>query len=168
MTSFRLDPFAPLDHVAREFFATPTPRAPRFMPLDLAKNETGFTLTADLPGVDPASVEIDIDNGILTISAARTTGPAAEVTDATETTGTTWLANERFSGTFRRQVSVGDTVDTGKITAEYRDGVLTVTLPVAERAKTRRITVIHNGLAPQVVDADQAGESAGDTPAVEG
>lgn len=160
MTSFRLDPFAPLDHVAREFFGTPATRAPRFMPLDLAKTAEGFTLTADLPGVDPESIGIDIDNGILTVSAERTTGPAAEVKDASasgEDAGTTWLASERFSGTYRRQVSVGDTVDTERITADYADGVLTVTLPVAERAKTRRIAVTHHSA---VVDTPETIESA--------
>lgn len=143
MSSFRLDPFAPLDHVAREFLGTPATRAPRFMPMDLAKTEEGFTLTADLPGVDPESVQIDIDNGLLTVSAERTTGPAAEQDD-----GATWLATERFSGSYRRQVSVGDTVDTERISAEFADGVLTVTMPVAERAKTRRIAVTHRDSVP--------------------
>ena len=165
MSSFRLDPFAPLDHVAREFFATPANRAPRFMPMDLAKTEEGFTLTADLPGVDPQSVEIDIDNGILTISAERTTGPAVPEQDG----GTTWLASERFSGSYRRQVSVGDTVDTEQIAAEFADGVLTVTLPVAERAKTRRITVTHRdsvNTAP-VTPAVESGQESGEEAAAE-
>lgn len=159
MTSFRLDPFAPLDHVAREFFGTPVTRAPRFMPLDLAKTEEGFTLTADLPGVDPESIGIDIDNGILTISAERTTGPATEVKETED--GTTWLASERFSGSYRRQVSVGDTVDTEKIAADYADGVLTVTLPVAERAKTRRISVNHRSAGAATPETIEATEPAG-------
>lgn len=149
MSTLRLDPFAPLDHVARGFFGTPADRTPRFMPMDLAKSEEGFTLTADLPGVDPHSV--DIDNGLLTISAARTTGPA----DAERDDGTTWLAAERFSGTYRRQVAVGDTVDTSRISADYADGVLTVTLPVAERAKSRRIEVSHRGDSPAEIPAGE-------------
>ena len=157
MSTLRLDPFAPLDHVARGFFGTPADRTPRFMPMDLAKSEEGFTLTADLPGVAPQSVDIDIDNGLLTISAARTTGPA----DAERDDGTTWLAAERFSGTYRRQVAVGDTVDTGRISADYADGVLTVTLPVAERAKSRRIEVSHRGDAAVVeAPADASGENS--------
>ena len=140
MSTLRLDPFAPLDHVARGFFGTPADRTPRFMPMDLAKSEEGFTLTADLPGVDPHSVDIDIDNGLLTISAARTTGPA----DA-----------ERDDGTYRRQVAVGDTVDTSRISADYADGVLTVTLPVAERAKSRRIEVSHRGDSPAEIPAGE-------------
>lgn len=166
MTSFRLDPFAPLDHVAREFLGAPAARAPRFMPMDLSKSEEGFVLTADLPGVDPASVKIDIDNGILTISAERTTGPT---TTSGESDGVTWLANERFSGSYRRQVSVGDTVDTERISADFAGGVLTVTLPVAERAKTRRITVNHRDAVEStptasVIDA-QDESASGDTAA---
>ncbi|AWT27063.1 MULTISPECIES: Hsp20/alpha crystallin family protein [Corynebacterium] len=179
MTSFRLDPFAPLDHVAREFFGTPATRAPRFMPLDLVKTEDGFTLTADLPGVSPESIGIDIDNGILTITAERTTGPAADTTgdargDAQANgtsgrSGATWLANERFSGSYRRQISVGDTVNTEKITADYSDGVLTVTLPVAERAKTRRIAVTHSASTPETVTAaaPETVDAAPTAPAVE-
>ena len=68
---------------------------------------------------------------------------------------TTWLAAERFSGTYRRQVAVGDTVDTSRISADYADGVLTVTLPVAERAKSRRIEVSHRGDSPAEIPAGE-------------
>lgn len=164
MTSFRLDPFAPLDHVAREFFGAPATRAPRFMPMDLAKTGDGFVLTADLPGVDPESVDIDIDNGLLTISAERTTGPASGTDGDADTT---WLATERFSGSYRRQITVGDTVDTERISADYTDGVLTVTLPVAERAKTRRISVTHRGSGTALNADTTSVEAAPETPAVE-
>ncbi|HCT13218.1 Hsp20/alpha crystallin family protein [Corynebacterium nuruki] len=142
MATFRFDPFSQLDHVARELFAdTPAnSRTPRFMPMDLVKKGESYELTTDLPGVDPKSIDVDIDNGVLTISAERTTTP--EHTEG-ETDGVKWIANERFTGSYRRQVTVGDTVDTEAISADYRNGVLTVTLPFAEKAKSRKVTVNH-------------------------
>ncbi|MGO1949370.1 MAG: Hsp20/alpha crystallin family protein [Mycobacteriaceae bacterium] len=132
MTTFRFDPFTGLDSVAREVFGTPT-RSPRFMPMDLTRKDDDYVLTTDLPGVDADSIDIDIDNGVLTISAERNTTQDPE--------DRKWIANERFTGSYRRQVTVSDSVDTEKVTADYTDGVLTVTLPVAEKAKSRKISV---------------------------
>ena len=68
-----------------------------------------------------------------------------------------WLANERFFGTYRRQLSLGEGVDTSAISATYENGVLTVTIPVAERAKPRKIDVAHSGaqksIQPTTVDS---------------
>ena len=106
-------------------------------------------MTADLPGVDPGSVDVDVDSGTLTISAHRT----ARSDDSAQ-----WLANERFFGRYRRQLSLGDNVDTAAIKATYENGVLTVTIPVAERAKPRKIEVSRAGsqtsIEPTTVDAD--------------
>lgn len=69
-----------------------------------------------------------------------------------------WLSNERFFGTYRRQLSLGEGIDAEKITATYENGVLTVTIPLAERAKSRRIEVTHAGesrsIEPATVEAD--------------
>ena len=106
------------------------------MPMDLCKLEDHYVLTADLPGVDPGSVDLDVDNGTLTISAHRT--PRSE--DSVQ-----WLTSERFFGTYRRPLSLGEGIDTAGIAASYENGVLTVTIPVAERAKARKIEIAHGG-----------------------
>ncbi|MGV0838208.1 Hsp20/alpha crystallin family protein [Mycolicibacterium thermoresistibile] len=134
----RFDPFTDLDAWARSMLSTPagSERAPRFMPMDLCKIDDHYVLTADLPGVDPGSVDVNVDNGTLTISAHRS---------ARSDESAQWLANERFFGSFRRQLSLGDGVDTSAISATYENGVLTVTIPMAERAKPRKIDVAHGG-----------------------
>ena len=104
--------------------------------MDLCKIDDHYVLTADLPGIDPGSVDVSVDNGTLTISAHRT----ARSEDAVQ-----WLANERFFGSYRRQLSLGEGIDASAISATYENGVLTVTIPLAERAKARKIEVAHGG-----------------------
>ncbi|MDY6996147.1 MAG: Hsp20/alpha crystallin family protein [Actinomycetota bacterium] len=146
----RFDPFSDLDALTRGLLTSQTGsnRAPRFMPMDLCKIDDHYVLTADLPGVDPGSVDVNVDNGTLTISAHRT---------ARSDDGTQWLANERFFGTYRRQLSLGDGIDTAAISATYENGVLTVTIPVAEKAKARKVEVSHSGnqrsIEPTTVDS---------------
>jgi len=119
------------------------------MPMDLCKIDDHYVLTADLPGIDPGSVDVDIDSGTLTISAHRT----ARSEDAAQ-----WLANERFFGTYRRQLSLGEGIDAAAISATYENGVLTVTIPLAERAKPRKIEIAHSGrqqsIEPTTVDSE--------------
>lgn len=132
----RFDPFSDIDAVTRGLLTSQsgTDRSPRFMPMDLYKVDDHYVLTADLPGVDPGSVDVTVDNGTLTLTAHRSVRSEDSVQ---------WLASERFFGTYRRQLSLGDGVDTTKIAATYENGVLTVTIPLAERAKSRRIEVAH-------------------------
>ena len=147
----RFDPFSDLDAWTRGLVTgqTGSNRTPRFMPMDLCKIDDHYILTADLPGVDPGSVDVNVDNGNLTISAHRT---------ARSDDGVQWLANERFFGSYRRQLSLGEGVDAAAITATYENGVLTVTIPLAERAKPRKISVEHGGgqrsIQPTTVDAE--------------
>jgi HSP20 family protein len=119
------------------------------MPMDLYKVDDHYVLTADLPGVDPGSVDVNVDHGTLTLTAHR----SARSEDSVQ-----WLANERFSGTYRRQLSLGEGIETTKITATYENGVLTVTIPLAERAKPRRIEVTRaesqTSIEPTTVDAE--------------
>ncbi|MGY4711058.1 Hsp20/alpha crystallin family protein [Mycolicibacterium sp. CBM1] len=146
----RFDPFSDLDAVTRGLLTSQsgTDRSPRFMPMDLYKVDDHYVLTADLPGVDPGSVDVSVDNGTLTLTAHRSARSADSVQ---------WLANERFFGTYRRQLSLGEGIDTTKISATYENGVLTVTIPLAERAKPRRIEVAHSAgsqpIEPTTVDA---------------
>lgn len=134
----RFDPFSDLDALTRGLLTgqNGTTRTPRFMPMDLCKVDDHYLLTADLPGVDPGSVDIDVDGGTLTISAHRT----ARGEDSVQ-----WLANERFFGTYRRQLSLGEGVDPSAISATYENGVLSVTIPLAERAKPRKVQIEHGG-----------------------
>lgn len=142
----RFDPFHDIDAVARQLLseATGTSRAPRFMPMDLFKAGDHYVLNADLPGVDPGSVDVSVDNGTLTLRAQRT-APSEE--------GVQWIASERFSGTYMRQLSLGDNVDTDNISATYNNGVLSVTLPIAERAKPRRIEITGGGSGQRTIEA---------------
>lgn len=146
----RFDPFSDLDAMTRGLLTqSGTDRSPRFMPMDLYKVDDHYVLTADLPGVDPGSVDVTVDNGTLTLTAHR----SARSEDSVQ-----WLTSERFFGTYRRQLALGEGVDTTRIAATYENGVLTVTIPMAERAKARRIDVTHTksaaSIGPTTVDSD--------------
>lgn len=149
----RFDPFSDVDALTRGLLRGQTGngshRSPLFMPMDLCKVGDHYVLTADLPGVDPGSVDVTADNGTLTLTAHR----SSRSEDSAQ-----WLANERFFGTYRRQLSLGDGIDASRITATYENGVLTVTIPVAEAAKPRRIDVSHaagaRSISPNTVDAN--------------
>ncbi|GAC67233.1 Hsp20/alpha crystallin family protein [Gordonia soli] len=147
----RFDPFSDMDAWTRELMTgqrAGSSRTPRFMPMDLYKVEDHYVLVADLPGADPGSIDVTVDNGVLTLSAHRS---------APSDDGVQWLAGERFSGTYRRQVTLGDSVDDARISAAYDNGVLTVTIPLAERAKRRSITV------ERVAASDQIAVGASDS-----
>lgn len=107
-------------------------QGPRLMPMDLSKSGDTYVLNADLPGIDPSTVEIDVDGQLLSIKAERP-APSSE--------GVTYLSRERRTGTFLRRFTLGQNVDTAGITAGFDNGVLTVTVPVAEKAKPRKIEV---------------------------
>lgn len=102
------------------------------MPVDLYRDQQRYVLTADLPGVDPGSVDVDVDGQLLTIRAQRS---------ASSTEGVKWLARERQEGSYLRQFSIGEGVDTAGISASYENGVLSVIIPISERAKPRKIEV---------------------------
>jgi HSP20 family protein len=134
MSVLRFDPFRDLDRLTEQMLGAPlgSGRAPRFMPMDLYRSGDHYILHADLPGVDPGSVDVSVDNGTLTIRAERS-GRTEESVQ--------WLTSERFTGTYMRQLSLGDGIDADRIEATYENGVLTVTIPMAEKAKPRRIQV---------------------------
>ena len=114
--------------------------------------DSDYTVAVDLPGVDPASIDIDVDDRTLTIRAERAAKVAKEVQ---------WLSRERAMGTFARQLTLGHGLATDRITAEYTDGVLTLTIPVAETAKPRKVEVRHGSTT---IDAmtDQAQVGSGE------
>lgn len=126
----RIDPFRDLDRIAGQLLAVG--REPRTMPMDLYRSGEHFVMHLDLPGVDPGSVDIQVEGQVLTISAERSPRTADEID---------WLIHERPVGTYQRQLKVGPFVDVENVTATVEHGVLTLTLPVSERAKPRRIEV---------------------------
>ncbi len=130
----RFDPFRDLDRLTEQLLGATVAanRAPRFMPMDVYRSADHYVLHADLPGVDPGSIDVSVEHGTLTVQAQRT---------ARNDENVQWLASERFSGTFMRQLTLGEGVDTEHIQATYENGVLTLTIPVAERAKPRKIEV---------------------------
>ena len=138
MAVLRFDPFRDLDRLTEQLLGAPasSTRVPRFMPMDLFRSGDHYVLLADLPGIDPGSVDVSVDNGTLTIRAERSgrTDESAE-----------WLASERFTGSYMRQLSLGEGIDAERIAATYENGVLTVTIPMAEKAKPRRIRVDSRG-----------------------
>ncbi len=141
----RFDPFRDIDRMTEQLLGAQagSARAPRFMPMDVFRAGDHFVLNADLPGVDPGSIDISVDNGTLTIKAERTERSGENVQ---------WITSERFTGTFMRQVALGDGIDDSAITAHYDNGVLSLTLPVAEKAKPRKISVASSEQS-QVIEA---------------
>ena len=125
------DPFGELDRLTGALLGS-RQGGPRFMPVDLYRERDQYILTADLPGVDPGSVDIDVDGQLLTIRAERTAGSAE---------GVKWLSQERPYGSYLRQFSLGEGVDAAKISAHYDNGVLSVAIPMGEKAKPRKIEV---------------------------
>ena len=130
----RFDPFRDLDAVTSSLLGagSGTDSSPRFMPMDLYKVDDHYVLDADLPGVDPGSIDLDVDRGTLTVTAHR----SAPSGDSRQ-----WLTSERFTGTYRRQLALGDGIDTERITASYDNGVLSVHIPLSERAAPRKISI---------------------------
>ena len=130
----RFDPFREFDRMAEQMFATAAGggAVPRAMPMDIYRSGDHYVLHCDLPGIDPGSLDVNVEGSVLTITAVR---------ERRSEQGVQWLANERLTGSFRRQLTLGDDVDSEKIQATYENGVVTLTLPIREQAKPRRIEI---------------------------
>jgi len=124
------DPLAQLDRFAASILDSA--KSPQLMPVDLYRDGDQYVLNADLPGVDPGSIDVDLDGQLLTVRAQRTA-------DTRE--GAKWLARERSNVAYVRQFSLGDGIDIDRITASYDNGVLCLVIPVSERAKPRKIEI---------------------------
>jgi HSP20 family protein len=125
----RTDPFRDLDRLAQQVLGTPA--RPAAMPIDAYRLRDEFVVEFDLPGVDANSIDLTVEKNVLTVHAERRrTDESVEL-----------LVGERPQGTFSRQLFLGDTLDTDHIDATYADGVLTLRLPVAEKAKPRRVPI---------------------------
>jgi HSP20 family protein len=134
MALVRSDPFRDVDRLFQQLW-TAQQNGPKSMamPMDAYRKNDSFLLQLDLPGVQSESVELTVEDNVLTITAERPAPPQSE--------GVESVIAERPFGTFTRQVVLGKTLDTEHIQASYEVGVLTVVIPVAEKAKPRRIEV---------------------------
>ena len=140
----RTDPFRELDRMAQQAFgAVGTLARPAVMPIDAWRDGDTFLVELDLPGVDPGSIDLDVERNVLTVKAERR-GPDSD---------REVVAAERPRGVFSRQLFLGDTLDTDRIVADYENGVLRLRIPVAEQAKPRRIEINAGTSRPQAISA---------------
>lgn len=141
MPLIRFDPFREFDRMFDQ--AVNQARQPSF-PMDAYRHGDTIVVHFDLPGVEPSSIDIEFERQALTVSAERSWRP---------TEGEQLLAAERVHGKFQRQILLGEGLDTERLKANYEHGVLTVTIPVAEKAKPRKIDVEISGSEQKSIDA---------------
>ena len=138
----RFDPFRDIDRAFQQLQQA-SQSATRSFPMDAYRRGDEFVVHFDLPGVEPDHIDITVDNNVLTVSAER-----SWPRDAQDEV----LVSERPEGKFTRQVMLGETLDTEQLKAGYQGGVLTLTIPVAERAKPRKIEITAEAQSPEAVD----------------
>jgi HSP20 family protein len=129
----RTDPFRELDRLTHALLGTNGTRShPAIMPMDAYRQDGQFIVHFDLPGVEPSSIDLNVERNVLTVRAERrpTYGEEVEL-----------QAAERPRGVFSRQLFLGETLDTEHVEASYEAGVLTLRIPVAEKAKPRKIEI---------------------------
>ncbi len=140
----RTDPFRELDRLSQQVFGSlGTAARPTMMPMDAWRAGGEFVVQFDLPGVDPGSVNLDVERNVLTVNAER---PALSGEHE-------MVAAERPRGVFSRQLILGDNLDVDNIAASYETGVLTLRIPVAEKAKPRKIAITTGTENHKVINA---------------
>jgi HSP20 family protein len=136
----RYDPFREIDRMTEEAFR---PTRPWRMPMDAYRRGEEFVVHFDLPGVDPKTIDLTVEQNTLTVAAERSWQSVE---------GDELVITERPQGAFGRQLLLGDSLDTERITARYDQGVLTIMIPVAEQSKARKVQVAHSG-EPEAIEA---------------
>src|SRR5690348_12227879 len=126
----RTDPFRDVDRMFEQLLGTTS--RPAVMRVDAERDGETFYVYFDLPGVDPDSIELTVERNVLQVKAQR----QRELKDGVES-----VISERPMGVFSRQLFLGDTLDTDKLAATYDNGVLTLTIPVSDQAKPRKISI---------------------------
>jgi HSP20 family protein len=140
----RTDPFRELDRLSQQVFGTSgTLARPSVMPMDAWRDGDQFVVEFDLPGVNPDSIDLDVERNVVTVKAER---PARDG-------DTEMIAAERPRGVFSRQLILGDNLDSENIAASYDGGVLTLRIPVAEQAKPRKIVISSKAEDRHVINA---------------
>ena len=127
----RTDPFRELDRLTQQVFGTWS--RPAAMPMEAYRQGEEFVVHFDLPGVDPESIDLNVERNVLTVKAERRPTSDSEHIET--------HVSERPYGVFSRQLFLGEALDTDRIEAHYDGGVLTLRVPVAEQAKPRKIEV---------------------------
>ena len=134
----RTDPFRDFDRLTQALAGAPG--RPGTLPMDAFRDDGRFVVQLELPGVAPDSIDLTVDKNVLTVTAERK--PAYAEAER--------VVGERSYGTFSRQLFLGETLDTEHLSADYDAGVLTITIPVAEQAKPRRISINGTGSRQQI------------------
>jgi len=137
----RTDPFRELDRLTQVFGNRAVPAA---VPMDAYRHGDEFVVQFDLPGVEASSIDLTVEKNVLTITAERRWQPSEEVQI---------VASERPQGRFTRQLFLGETLDADGVQASYENGVLTVTIPVAEQAKPRKVEITGGHGEQKSIDA---------------
>ena len=133
----RFDPFRELDRLSQAPWGNSRP----VMPMDAYRRNGDFVVHFDLPGVDPASIDLTVEKNVLTVTAERRFARQE---------GDEITVSERPQGRFNRQLFLGESLDPDRIKANYDQGVLTLHIPVAERAKPRKVEISAGG--PEAVE----------------
>jgi HSP20 family protein len=139
----RTDPFREFDRLAQQVLGSGTTSRPAVMPMDAWREGDTLVVELDLPGVRPETVDIDVERNVLTLRAERPSRNADRE----------MLAAERPTGLFSRQLVLGDNLDLERIAASCDAGVLRLQIPVAERAKPRKIEVTSSQESQDAISA---------------
>lgn len=135
----RTDPFREVDRLAQQVLGTSG--RPAVMPMDAWREGDHVMIEFDIPGIAPDALDLDVERNVLTVRAERQGRPEDSET----------LASELPTGVFSRQLVLGDNLDLDHIEAAYETGVLRLRVPVAERAKPRKISVTTGGETPRSI-----------------
>jgi HSP20 family protein len=147
---FQFDPFRDFDRLTERMLSDW--RTARPVPMDVYKSGDHYVLHFDLPGIDPSSVDVSVQENVLTVRATR---------PQRTTEGVEYIVAERPTGEFTRQLVLGSSLDLGSVAATYDAGVLTVTIPVAETAKPRKIQIGSSGTGPKVIEGHSSQTAVG-------
>jgi HSP20 family protein len=142
----RFDPFRDFDRLFAEQMAG-LRGAPRSVPMDAYRRGDRFLIHLDLPGIDPDAIELTVEQNVLTIRGERRFESEAD---------DELVISERPQGTFTRQLMLGESLDTDRLEADYDQGVLTVSIPVAEAAKPRRVEITKSAGGQRAIIEGQA------------
>ncbi|HET6563212.1 MAG TPA: Hsp20/alpha crystallin family protein [Marmoricola sp.] len=135
----RTDPFRDFDRLTQAL--TGAPGRPGTLPMDAFRDDGRFVVELEIPGVQPDAIDLTVEKNVLTVTAERKPMYGGEAER---------VVGERSYGTFSRQLFLGETLDTEHLSADYDAGVLRITIPVAEQAKPRKISINGSGGRQQI------------------